>query len=247
MFFMAKKLSVLLLILFAACSTWTPKRVISIGIDPTFVMSPIGNKQASVYAFTNELLEVIFQNTPFNIRYVTLSYDNMVDHVDNCKVDFIVSSLSQTLENREQFNYTSMFLSLGDVFVTRLGASSLDYRNFTGKLIAIEDEPFLLTLFSGYPMINLTYYNYIPQALEDIVTMKIDGAIIPYILLSSHLSPEYRSLLKINPTKLTSRGLYLLSLNDRCNVVKQTFNKKLARLIDTGAYEKLLEKWGLIL
>ncbi len=244
---MIKKPLLLLFLLLGACSSWVPKREISIGIDPSFTMSPVGNKQGQVNAFTNELLEEIFKDTRFNIKYVQLSYDNLVDHVDSCGVDFIVSSLPQTLENRDTFNYTSMFLSLGEVFVTRHGASTLDYRNFTGKLIAIENQPSLLTLFSNYPMINLTYYNHIPQALEDIVTMKTDGALIPYISLSSHLSPEYRRLLKVNPSKLTSRGLYLLSLNDRCNLVKHTFNKRLAKLIDEGVYEKLLEKWDLVL
>ena len=244
---MIRKYFALLFLLLGACSTWAPKKVISIGIDPTFTMSPVGNKQGQVFAFTNELLEEVFKDTRFSINYIQLSYNNMVDHIDDCKVDFIVSSLPQTLEDKDIFNYTSMFLSLGEVFVTRNGASTLDYRNFTGKLIAIENQPSLLTLFTNYPMINLTYYNFIPQALEDIVTMKIDGAMIPYISLASCLSPDYRQLLKINPTKLTSRGLYLLSMNNSCNLVKKVFNKRLAKLIDDGTYEKLLEKWGLVL
>jgi ABC-type amino acid transport substrate-binding protein len=36
-------------------------------------------------------------------------------------------------------------------------------------------------------------------------------------------------------------------MNNSCNLVKNVFNKRLAKLIDDGTYEKLLEKWGLVL
>ena len=244
---MGKKRFLLLFLGCIACSSLAPKKNISIGIDPTFTMSEVGNKQAQVLAFTNELLEELFKNTPFSIQYVQLSYDNMTDTINACEVDFIVSSLSKTVENIDTFNFSERFLSLGEVFVTRVGASSTDYRNFTGKLIAIENNPPLLSLFSNYPMILLTYYNSIPKVLEDIVLMNIDGAMIPSISLSSHFSPDYKRLLKIDPQELTSQGLYLIALNNQCNAVKEIFNKRLGEFIKKGLYQKLLEKWDLVL
>lgn len=224
-----------------------PKKKIKIGIDPTFALSPVGNKQAEVYAFVNELLENIFIDTRYEVTYKELSFDNMLLGLNDHSSDIIISSMAPLYEAEKLYSFSAMFLSLGDIFVTRKNMPGGNFSAYSGKIIAIQEDTQLLSAFKPYPNVTITYYQTIPEALEEIASSKIDGALIPYISLSSFLSQEYRYLLKFSNNKFTNTGLRLLSLKDSQKDVIKTFNKHLAILLEDGTLENLLIKWGLTL
>jgi len=236
-----------LAIIFSACSAMTTKQPLRIGIDPTFLFSPVGTKQNLVYAFTMELFTEIFKGTRYSPTYKELSFDNSLESLSNHITDVIISSLSEDIITDSTYNFSSMFLSLGDVLVTRVDEPLTNFSDLNGKIIAIQRWPNLISLFKDYPEVNLTYYTLIPDVLENISNYTIDGAIIPYLSLASHLSLEYQHLLKINPKKLTSTGLRLLTLSGKNDAVIQTFNKQLALMIENGTFDTLIEKWNLTL
>jgi ABC-type amino acid transport substrate-binding protein len=229
-----------------SCSGFIPKKKVKIGIDSSFTESPVGTKQADVYAFTNELLEIIFFDTRYEIVYRDLSWDSMIFELDNHTSDLIVSSIPELFESEKAYSFSAMFLSLGDIFVTRKNMPEANFNDFSGKIIAIQESA-PLSSFEPYPKINITYYQSIPEALKELASYKIDGALIPYISLASFLSEQYRYLLKFSNNKYTDTGLHLLSLKNAQQDVIKTFNRRLANLIEDGTFEKLLIKWRLIL
>ncbi|MCH9623855.1 MAG: Arginine-binding extracellular protein ArtP [Chlamydiia bacterium] len=216
-------------------------------MDPSFMNSPVGNKQADVYAFTNELLEMVFKETRYEIVYKDASWDDMLFGLKEHTADLIISSMPTSYEAEKDFSFSAMFLSLGDIFVTRKNISAANFGDFNGKIIAIQEHAPLLSTFQSYPNVNITYYQSTPQALEEIASSKIDGALIPYISLASFLSEEYRYLLKFSNNKYTNTGLRLVSLKEMQQQVIRTFNTRLATLIEDGSLEKLLIKWNLVL
>lgn len=248
---MIKKITVFFLVLtlsvLSSCAKIIPSKKIKIGVDPTFFSSPVGNKQGLVYAFSMELFEEIFKPTRYDIIYQELSFDNTLQSLDELTSDLVISSIPILFETKLLYNFSSTFLSLGDIFVSRKNETSANFKNYGGKIIAVSNNPEIISLFANYPTVKLTYYTFIPQVLENITNYSVDGAIIPYISLSSHLSPEYRRLLNIQTNKLTNTGLRLLSLKNKNNSIIKTFNKRLAILIDNGTFEKLLIKWNLTL
>lgn len=243
---MIKKLSFIVLILFVSCSKIIPNRKVRIGVDPTFFSSPVGNKQGVVYAFSMELLSEVFDPTRYDIIYKELSFDNTLDSLNDGDSDLVISSLPIIYETSKLYTFSSTFLSLGDVFVTRKNEKA-DFSFYNGKIIAIRNNPEIVSLFANYPEVTLSYYSFIPAALEMIAGYTIDAAIIPYISLSSHLSSEYRNLLNIQTNRLTDKGLRLISVKNKNKGIIRTFNKRLASLIDNGSFENLLIKWNLTL
>ncbi len=244
-FFLLAALS--LVTFFSACSNIIPKKQLRIGIDPTFLSSPVGTKQDLIYAFTIELFEEIFKNSRYIPTYKQLSFDNTLDSLADNLTDAIISSLSEDIITDSTYDFSSMFLSLGDVLVTRADEPLANFKDLNGKIIAIQQWPNLISLFKNYPEVNLTYYTFIPEVLESISNYTVDGAIIPYLSLTCHLSMEYKHLLKVNPNKLTDIGLRLLTLSGKNDAVIKTFNKQLFLLIQNGTFEMLLEKWNLVL
>jgi len=232
---------------FTGCSAITAKQQLRIGIDPTFLSSPVGTKQNLVYAFTIELFAEIFKNSRYTPTYKELSFDNGLESLSSHSTDVIISSLSEDIITDSTYNFSSTFLSLGEVLVTRADEPLTTFNDLNGKIIAIQRWPNLISLFKNYPDVNLTYYTFIPDVLENISNYTIDGAIIPYLSLASHLSMEYRHLLKVHPKKLTELGLRLLTLSGKNEAVIQTFNNQLALMIKNGTVETLLEKWNLTL
>jgi ABC-type amino acid transport substrate-binding protein len=241
---MVNKIFISIFILFASCSSIIPSKKVTIGIDPNFFSSPIGNKQALVYPFTVELISEIFKPTKFNILFQELAFDNLVDNLNESKSDLIVSSLPIRYETLNLYNFSNILLPLGDIFVSRK-KESLDFAFYGGKIIAIENKAEIVSLFANYTDITLTYYSYIPEVLEMIINYTVDGAVIPALLLFSHLSEEHRRLLNTGTTQLTSTGLKLTSLKNKNSGIINIFNKRLAVLKNDGTYQKLLNKWNL--
>ena len=241
---MIRKLLLLVFALLFSCSSMIPSKKVKIGIDPTFFSSPVGHKHALVYAFTIELLSEIFKPTKFNIIFGELNFDNTLDSLNENKSDLIISSLPVRYETCKLYNFSNTLLCLGDVFVSRK-SESLDFSSYRGKIIAIESNPEIVALFANYSDITLSYYSYIPEVLEMIANYTVDGAIIPALSLSSHLSIEHRRLLNIGTKQLTETGLKLLSLKNKNSGIINIFNKRLALLIKNGRYQKLLKKWNL--
>jgi polar amino acid transport system substrate-binding protein len=234
------------LLAFASCSKIIPNKKIKIGLDPTFFSSPVGNKGALVYAFTIDLLSEVFKNTNFDVFYQELNFDNTIDSLKENQSDLIISPLAIRYETLQLYHFSNSFLSFADIFISRKEEKE-DFSFYKGKIIAIPENPEILSLFANYPEITLAYYSFIPSVLEMIANYTVDGAIVPSILLSSHLSSEYRRLLNIGSKNLTDRGLRLLLLKNKNKGVINIFNKRLAHLIEDGTYQKLLNKWTLSL
>ncbi|MCH9622021.1 MAG: hypothetical protein S4CHLAM20_14550 [Chlamydiia bacterium] len=234
------------LLLVSGCSTWKASRIVKIGIDPTFFASAVGNKQGLVYAYVVEFFEEVFKETKTDFEFVELSFDNTLENLDNKDIDLLVTSLKPNIETDMLYDFSKMFLSLGDVFVTRSEMPSFNFKDFDGKIIALQRHPNIAFLFAKYPAIALTYYTTIPEVLVEITNFKVDGALIPYLSLASALSTEYRYFLKIDTSKkYTEEGLRLISLKGKNATEIRAFNKKLSST--SKLQNKLLMKWDLVL
>ena len=190
---MIKRFSIVLVAVLIAimpsCSSWVPRKVVTIGIDPAFFSSPVGNKQGLMYAYIVELFEEVFAKTRYEVQFVELSFDNLLESVDDGSVDCVITSLSPSITTQKLYKFSDMFISLGDVFVTR-SDMSFNLKKFSGKIIAVQQHPNIIPLFADYPSVNLTYYSLIPEVLVKITNFSVDGALIPYLSLASTLSTE---------------------------------------------------------
>ena len=241
-----KRALILLLAGLISCSQVSlPTKQVRIGIDADFINAPVGHKSAAVNAFTNELLEEVFKPTRYQIIYVALSFDNMEQNLETGNSALIVSSKDKLYLAKKEFSFSSMFLSLGDVFVTRRSIQAKSFSAFEGKIISLPAGSDLASFFAPFPNIQLNFYISIPQTLEDLVSGKTDGAMIPYLELASAFGVEYERLLKVTREKYTTKGLRLLSLKGKNQDVLQTFNKRLATMMDDGSLDALLQKWNL--
>jgi ABC-type amino acid transport substrate-binding protein len=248
---MIKRMSIILaaflIAILPSCSSWVPKKVVTIGIDPAFFSSPVGNKQGLVYAYVVELFEEIFTKTRYKVQFVELSFDNLLENVDDGSVDCIITSLLPSITTQKYYNFSDMFISLGDVFVTR-SDMPFNLKKFSGKIIAVQQHPNIIPLFADYPAVNLTYYSQIPETLVKITNYSVDGALVPYLSLASTLSTEYKYFLKVDTSKFyTDTGLRLLTLKNsrRYRTLIPSFNKHLKTL--SSHRDQLLSKWNLTL
>ncbi|MCH9811237.1 transporter substrate-binding domain-containing protein [bacterium] len=243
-----RQVLIISLLLLSSCSQITlPSKQVRIGIDADFIEAPVGHKSAAVNAFTNELLEVIFKPTRYQIIYIPLSFDNMEQNLETKNTALIVSSKEMLYLAKKEFSFSSMFLSLGDVFITRRTMQVTSFSDFEGKIISLPTRSELIPYFAPFKDLQLNFYTSIPQTLENLVSGRADGAMIPYLELSSNFGVEYQRLLKVSKERYTDRGLRLLSLKGKNMAVLRTFNKRLAAMKDDGSYDALLKKWNLTL
>lgn len=234
------------LLLVISCSRFSPPKTITIGIDTAFFGSQVGNKGALVHAFLLDLFEETLNKDGYRIKYQEISFGADLDCLKDQTCDFIVSSLGSDFRTNELYSFSDKALPLGEVFVTRKDMPTT-FKGYGGKIIALPYNNNLVRLFSKHPNVTLTHYLLIPQALNDIVIFLIDGALIPYLSLSSHLSLQMRPYLNISSIIYSDTALRLVSLKDKHRSTQKTFNKGLSSIKNDGTYQKLLEKWNLTL
>lgn len=228
-----------------SCSSLTRGKVITIGIDPSFELAPVGNRNGPVHAFCVELIEKAFKQTPYSVNYVTLSFTNKERSLHNGECDIIVSSITPNFDTNTMYSFSSTFLPLGDVFVSRVN-ERMNIKDYAGKIIAVPNNPKIISLFANYPMINLTFYQTnTVHVLESIANYTVDGAIVPLLYLSSHFSKEYMRLLQVHPRIMTNTALRLISKKNTHIRALKTFNEQVALMKQSGNLKRLYKKWQL--
>ena len=227
-----------------SCSNILPYKTVRIGIDPEFISCMIGNRQDLVHGYTVELFENIFSRSRYFIEYQNVSIINMSTRLSNDRVDLIVSCMPIDFLSLNNFEFSSPFLKLSDVFVTRKN-SPKNIKGFKGKIIAINQNGNLLKLFSLYPDVMTTFYTSIGSVLQDIATFKVDGAIVPYLETLSYLSPSYKKELSIHDLDVTTNGLRAIAIKKKNIPIIRHINKRLLKMKKNGEIEKLQKKWSL--
>lgn len=234
----------LLALIFAGCTTWAPQKVIKVGIDPTFFTSPVGRKENLVYAYIIELFEDFFASTHYTIEFHQLSFDNLLDCIDDKNCDLVITSLTPHEETRALYDFSDPLINLGDVFITRKEDKGKPFAQFAGKMIALQRKPNIQSIFAPFPSIVLTFYTNISDTLTEIINYKLDGALIPILQLQSYLSPEFKPYLNFNPDKFyNNEAIRMISLKNQNGHILRLLN---ARLKSRSSFiNHLLKKWEL--
>jgi polar amino acid transport system substrate-binding protein len=114
-----------------------------------------------------------------------------------------------------------------------------------GKEIAVVSDERTAILLQKYPGVVLRSYSSIPDALNAIVRGEVDGALINILSAVAYCQDLYQNKLKIVTPVLNNEGLRLITLHQDAGDWVSHFNRGLAKLKTSGAYDKLLLKWGL--
>jgi|JI10StandDraft_1071094.scaffolds.fasta_scaffold01504_20 polar amino acid transport system substrate-binding protein len=240
-----KRITVFLVLMVFLVSCGVKGKTYLIGIDPSYYPTPLGGKEANVYAFSNDLLRAISHEEGVFFEIVTVAWDSLTDGLKRRQYEGMLSSLTPRPMLERVYMFSESFLSTGPVLVIRKGVKVSSVNYLKGKEVGVNTLNNEALLMEEYPGVNIHYYDSIPNVLDEIVSDQIDGILIDYFLVSNYLRNLYYGKVSIATPPLNNAGLRLISLEGENEELIKVFNRGLDKLRSNGVYEKLLKKWEL--
>lgn len=235
--------ALLLLLLVSGCSS--PSRdELRVGVDPSWFPLAVPGREQNITGFSTELLKEIAKIQKLSTTKVTVNWDDLVDGLHNNKYNAILSSMPPYAFNRQTYDFSELYLTTGPVLMVASDSPITSLKTIKGKEIAVIPDARGAMLLEKYPGVILRPYDSIPKALNDIVKGEVDGALVNILSAVAYCQDLYQNKLKIVTPVLSNEGLRLITVKDGGDWVSH-FNRGLAKLKSSGAYDKLLLKWDL--
>jgi polar amino acid transport system substrate-binding protein len=219
-------------------------KVFRIGRDASWYPLQLMGKEKNMVAFTNEMLLAIAKEEGFHFEILDVRSHTLFEDLERGSYDAVFSALIPNVLNREKYEFSQPFFSVGPVLVVPKSSPVNSLVEMEGKIIGVQRGSSLVFTISQYPSLLFAPFDQISTALESMFDNKIDGVIMDLMTAYSH--GYYTSQLKVITPPLTDEGLRLVAKHGVASTYLLTrFNQGLKKIEADGTYQKLLVKWGL--
>jgi ABC-type amino acid transport substrate-binding protein len=248
---MSKKISFylcglfLIFLSFSSCNKGTSKQGSRVGVDSSWYPLQLGPRENNVTAFSTELLAEIGRVEHIPFVKVNVNWNDLMEGLQKNKYEAILTSMPPYIFNEKMFNFSDIYLYLGPVLVVPCDSNIDSLDMVSNKEIAVVSGSSNDLILQKVPGVLIRYYDTIPQALNDILTQTVDGAVIDVLSAVAYCNDLYQGQLKIVTPPLTDEGLRLITKHGAHPALIKGFNQGLAKLKKEGVYQKILAKWGL--
>ncbi len=216
-----------------------------IGIDPSFYPLSLAGKEMNVSAFTDDLLKEISQLEGIYFEKITMSWDNLVNGLQEEKYDGMISTIYPYIFNLSTYDFSEPFLQTGPVLLMNRSFESDSIKGMVGKEVAVDSLQNEALLIQAYPDVIVRRYFQVPEVIHDILIEELDGALIDNISAIAFAREIYRDKLTLASGPLNDAGLRMIMPKGKNEQLISSFNKGLSKARDSGIYDRLLKKWGL--
>ncbi|MEN9344173.1 MAG: hypothetical protein RLZZ453_960 [Chlamydiota bacterium] len=214
-------------------------------MDPSWYPLKFGDREANITAFSTELLSMIGSKEDISITKISVSWDDLMEGLQKGEYEAILSSMPPYLFNQKEFDFSSIYLPLGPVFMVKENSSLHSIDDLKGKEVGVVSGSTDDILIQDKSGVIIRYYDSIPAMLNALASGQIDGAITGILPANAYIQDLYKNELKIISPPLTEEGLRLVTLHNQGKTLLKAFNKGLEALKKDGSYEKMLTKWSI--
>ncbi len=241
-----KRLFFILFLFLFSCSNGSNNHCYRIAIDPQFYPANLQGKEPYVMGFMRELFEKIGEKEKIDICLVELSWDLLVEHLENQRVDAIISMKQPYTFNRDKLEFSTLVLETGPVLVLPTAFDfDQEWEDLNGKEIAVLNDKEATALLQYNPNILVRDYSLASKALSDVVNEVIDGAVLGILIAQSYCTDIYDGVLDVSSSPLIEQGFRLISMKGEQDKLMKRFTHGLEKLKRNSDYTELLEKWSL--
>ena len=233
------------LFLFLSCSFSSSGKFYTIARDPTWFPLFLFGKQDNVFAFSDDLMMSVMSIEKKELDLVVGNWDNLLYNLWKGYYSAVLTSISPTEANKELYDFSSEFLSVGDVLVVRENDTVKSLADLEGKIVAINKRGESVMALERFPSIVIRTYGQASEALQELEQGKVDGVVIGILPAFTITTNLYKGVLKVSTIPLDNRGLRLITLKGHYPELIKVFNRGLKKMKGNGSYELLVRKWGL--
>lgn len=235
----------LLPLLFFSCTTSEKSREWKVAIDPTWYPLNLGGREKNLTGFAIDLLKEVSIEKKLKLSLVREDWSNLLRNLDKKKYEAILSSLQPYIFYENRYDFSEPFLLIGPVLIMPRDSDVTSLEELSGKEIAILEGSADALVLEKYPGIIIRTYSSIPDALNAMIATRVDGAICGRLEATAYTQDLYAGKLKIVTPPLNDRGLRLVTLHEKGNILIEAINSTVDILKKSGKYDELAKKWSL--
>jgi polar amino acid transport system substrate-binding protein len=253
---MLKKLGILLIVLLAlsvAFTSCTKKEEkveaealhIVIATDATWPPMEMVDENKEIVGFDIDLMAAIAEAGGFTYEFRNTAWDGIFAGLSTDEYDAVMSSVTITDERKESMDFSDPYINAGQVLVVRKETSGVEtLEDMTGKSVGAQigtTGAFAIEKVAG---VTLKTYDEIGLAFEDLANGRIDGAVADTPVAADFALQQdgFKGKLMIVGEPFTDE-FYGIAVNKGNTEVIEAINAGLAKVLGTGTYTAIEEKW----
>jgi polar amino acid transport system substrate-binding protein len=176
------------------------------------------------------------------IQFVPVTSGNRIAFLTSKKIDIIVATLTITDERKEQVNFSIPYFITAQLILVRGDSNITKYQDLAGKKVAtIRGSTGDIAIGELVPTAERVEFEHNFEALRALKERRVEAFVEDYVLLFDLLQKnpglKMASLQPFRPAR------YGLAVRKGDKEWLDFINSTLAKMKETGEYEKLLEKW----
>lgn len=240
-----RRLLPLFLLVLACCGKKPSGYDYKVALDPSWYSLAIQGREATLTAFTYEIIEAIGKEENLKIGVYERSWDNLILGLQENEYQAICSSMEPYVFYEKLYLFSSIYLPTGPVLVVNIGSKIDSLSQLGGKEVGILSGSSYGLILEKFPTIIQRTYSSIQAALDDVKENNIAAAFMGILSAEAYTNDLFAGRLKISSPPLTEEGVRLVGLSGKSEKLIYHFNRGLSRLKANGTYNKIAKKWGL--
>lgn len=229
------------------CGRDEPDRVYRVARDPRWLPLRLMGKEKSFHGFHDELLSEIASNEGFRVEFFGVATNNLFSRLRRKSFDAILTSQVPRRWRNDVFVLSMPMYRTGPVLIVSAGSDVSTIEEMEGKSIGIEIGSRVAFNIQENPTLIITPFKNILLALESLTNGQIDGVVMEAIPAYIYVNSFYRGKIKITTSPLNRDAVHLVALDIPEGVrLIERMDQGLEALKESGVYDSLLIKWGLI-
>lgn len=218
------------------------------GIDDSFSNLDLGIKSVYVEVFLDQILEEMDKRSSLMLEKVPRNGFNLLEGLRMGEYPIILTSLSKSMISESKYTFSDALIKTGPVLIVKKGADLNSLKKLNkreGTSVALTEAPEYYGFLLKHPYIMSYEYASIPAALDDVVSGKRDGALVPNLVALSYIKNLYGDELEIVSKPLNEDGIRFASLRGENEDLLYDANRALKKLMDSSHFSRLRKEWNL--
>ena len=176
------------------------------------------------------------------VEFVPVTSENRIEYLTSRKIDVIVATLTITEEREKQVDFSAPYFITGQLILVRGGSDITKYQDLARKKVAtIRGSTGDIAIGELVPTAQRVKFERNFEALQALKERRVEAFVQDYVLLFDLL--QRNRGLKIASLQPFRPARYGLAVRKGDKEWLDFINSTLAKMKETGEYEKLLEKW----
>jgi ABC-type amino acid transport substrate-binding protein len=165
--------------------------------------------------------------------------------LESGQVDGVLTAIPVDTASEKFYEFSIPYFVSGTVVVVGAGSPYTKTDELKNAVIAYDyNEGVQVTLGSKNSWL-LKPYDSVTQALDDVVTGKVDGMILNFINASRLNRSLYRAKIRLLMPPLSTQNVRLAVRLGNNHELIQLFDKGVSKYVKSGQYKELLDYWGI--